>query len=113
MDATKLAGIKHWPAPTTVKQVHSFLGFCNFYRKFIGHYTKIMKPLTGLTRKDIPYSWTEECQMAFNTLKDMFLEEPILQMPDLAKQFILETDASKWATGAVLQQIGNDGQLHP
>ena len=49
MDAAKLAGIKSWPAPTTVKQTRSFLGFCNFYRKFIGHYTELSKSLMNLT----------------------------------------------------------------
>jgi hypothetical protein len=113
MDAAKLAGINDWPAPTTVKQVHSFLGFSNFYRKFIGHYADIVKPLTELTCKDIPFVWTEECQHAFEDLKEKFLEEPVLQMLDPTKEFIVETDASKWATRAVLKQIGTDGELHP
>jgi hypothetical protein len=113
MDAAKLAGIKDWPAPMTVKQVCSFLGFSNFYRKFIGHYVDIVKLLTELTHKDIPFVWMEECQHAFEDLKEKFLEEPVLQMPDLMKEFIVETDASKWATGAVLKQIRPDGELHP
>jgi hypothetical protein len=113
MDAAKLAGIKSWPAPKTVKQVRSFLGFANFYRKFIGHYAEITKPLTNLTRKDLKFEWTDECNKAFNELKERFLEEPILRMPDTTKQFVLETDASKWATGAVLKQLGDDGELHP
>ena len=113
MDAAKLAGIKHWPAPQTPKQVRSFLGFANFYRKFIGHYSEITLPLTALTRKDIQFKWTKECDKAFEELKERFLEEPILKMPDPDKQFIVETDASKWATGAVLKQIGDDGEFHP
>ena len=113
MDAAKLAGIKTWPAPESVKQVRSFLGFSNFYRKFIGHYAEITKPLTNLTKKDVPFAWTDECQKAFDELKERFLEEPILKMPDTTKQFILETDASKWATGAVIKQIGEDGEMHP
>jgi hypothetical protein len=79
------------------------LGFSNFYRKFIRHYTDIVKPLTELTCKDIPFVWTEECQHAFEDLKEKFLEEPVLQMPDPTREFIVETDASKWATGAVLK----------
>jgi len=82
MDAAKLAGIKNWPVPSTVKQIRSFLGFSNFYRKFIGHYVDIVKPLTELTRKDVPFNWTSECQHAFDNLKEKFMEEPVLQMPD-------------------------------
>ena len=90
-----------------------FLGFCNFYQKFIGHYAEISKSLTNLTRKDIKFEWTEECQKAFKELKERFLEEPILTMPDTTKQFVVETDMSKWVTGAVLKQLGEDGELHP
>ena len=73
----------------------------------------IVKPLTELTRKDVPFNWTSECQHAFDDLKEKFMEELVLQMPDPTKQFIAETDASKWATGAVLKQIRPDGELHP
>ena len=101
MDAAKLAGIKQWPTPQTVKQVRSFLGFANFYRKFIRNYAEITIPLTSLTRKDVKFSWTDECQKSFEELKERFLEEPILKMPDPTKQFIVQTDASKWATGEI------------
>ena len=113
MDAAKLAGIKEWPPPMTVKQIRSFLGFANFYQKFIGHYTDITRPLTNLTWKDIKFKWTDNCQRAMDDLKERFLEEPILNMPDTTKQFVVETDASKWATGGILKQIGNDGLMHP
>jgi hypothetical protein len=113
MDGTKLKGIKTWPEPKTVKDVRSFLGFCNFYRKFIGHYAEISKPLTELTKKDEPFVWNEIRQEAFDTLKSKFLEEPVLVMPDPMKQFILQTDASKIAIGAVLKQYSDDGELHP
>src|SRR3981081_3339038 len=103
MDVAKVTGIKTWKEPQTVKQVQSFLGFCNFYRKFIGHYAEIAKPLTELTRKDEPFIWNADRQKAFDILKEKFLEEPVLSMPDTTKQFILETDASKFASGAVLK----------
>ena len=113
MDKTKLKGIEDWEEPKTVKQVRSFLGFCNFYRKFIGHYAEISKPLTELTRKEEPFIWNEERQQAFDTLKAKFMEAPVLHMPDPTKQFILQTDASKIALGAVLKQYAEDGELHP
>ncbi|HEX3418956.1 MAG TPA: RNase H-like domain-containing protein, partial [Stellaceae bacterium] len=113
MDPIKLAGIKDWPAPKVVKQVRSFLGFCNFYRRFISHYSEKALPLTNLTKKSVPFAWTPECQQAFDTLKRAFEQGPILLLPDPAKQYHLETDASKRALGAVLRQHGPDGQLHP
>ena len=113
MDPTKLAGIKTWPQPRTKTDIRSFLGFGNFYRKFIGHYAELAAPLHDLTKKDTKVEWTGVQEKAFKELKERFLEEPVLRMPDVTKQFILETDASKWATGAVLKQIGEDGELHP
>lgn len=113
MEPSKLAGIADWPAPTTVKQVRSFLGFRNFYRKFIGHYTDISCPLTALTRKDLVWNWTPECQQAFETLKQKFLEAPVLWMPDKTQPFLVKSDASKWETGAVLQQKDENGEWHP
>jgi hypothetical protein len=69
MDPTKLARIRDWPAPTNVKGVQSFLGFGNFYRRFIRHFMEIAQPLNALTKKDQPFEWTTKCQEAFNALK--------------------------------------------
>ena len=82
MDPIKLAGIREWPALTRVKQVRSFLGFGNFYQKFISHYSDLAKPLTDLTKKDRKFKWTEGCQHAFDNLKKQFTEEPVILMPD-------------------------------
>jgi len=102
MDPTKLAGIKDWIPPKTVKGVRSFLGFGNFYQKFIGKYTEITKPLNELTKKTKFFEWSQECQKAFENLKEKFLEEPVLIIPNPSKQFFVESDTSKWAMGAVL-----------
>jgi len=102
LDLAKLEGIRNWPTPTTVKQVRSFLGFGNFYRKFIGHYADIARPLNDLTKKDLVWNWTDACQEAFEKLKDEFQKAPVLLMPDLTKLFVIESDASKFATGAVI-----------
>src|SRR6202023_2410653 len=72
MDPTKLAGIAEWPIPTTVKQVRSFLGFGNFYRRFIGHYASIACPLNDLTRKNLVWHWSDDCQKSFDELKTKF-----------------------------------------
>ncbi|ESK81074.1 pro-pol protein, partial [Moniliophthora roreri MCA 2997] len=113
MDPTKLSGISEWPAPRTVTGVCSFTGFTNFYRKFIGNYSAIAKPLYDLTKKGVPFEWTADCDRAFNTLKQCFQQEPVLRLPDPARAFVVETDALKWATGGVLRQEGPDGELHP
>ncbi|ESK88704.1 reverse transcriptase-rnase h-integrase [Moniliophthora roreri MCA 2997] len=102
MDPVKLAGIAEWEPPQTVKGVRAFLGFRNFYRKFIGKYAQLTRPMNDLLQKNRKFEWTKECQIAFNLLKMKFLSEPILVMLDVNKPFIIEADASKWATGAVL-----------
>jgi hypothetical protein len=68
MDPIKIAGIKNWPTPTKVKDIRSFLGFCNFYRPFIRGFTHIARPLNELTRKDVEWTWTERHQKAFEEL---------------------------------------------
>jgi Reverse transcriptase (RNA-dependent DNA polymerase)/RNase H-like domain found in reverse transcriptase len=99
MDAVKLGGIRDWPVPTTLKQTWSFLGFGNFYRKFIFHYSELAQPLNDLMKKDKKFEWTTKCQEAFDTMKKRFIEEPVLLMPDQSKPFQIESDASKVATG--------------
>jgi hypothetical protein len=112
MDAVKLGGIR-WPIPTTLEQTRSFLGFGNFYRKFISHYSKLARPLNNLIKKDKKFEWTTECQEAFDTMKKWFMEEPVLLMPNQSKPFQIESDASKVATGMVLTQLNSNGDRHP
>jgi RNase H-like domain found in reverse transcriptase/Reverse transcriptase (RNA-dependent DNA polymerase) len=113
MDAVKLGGIRDWPVPTTLKQIHSFLGFGNFYRKFIFHYSELAQPLNDLMKKDKKFEWTTECQEAFDTMRKRFTEELVLLMPDQSKPFQIESDASKVATGTVLTQLDSNGDRHP
>ena len=117
MDPTKLKGICDWPEPTTIKQVRSFLGFGNFYRRFIRKYSEIARPLNNLLektdRKDKAFEWNDNAQKVFDTLKRCFMEEPVLMMPDQTRPFQIECDASKYASGAVLTQLDTNGQRHP
>jgi RNase H-like domain found in reverse transcriptase len=109
MDAVKLGGTRDWPVSTMLKQTQSFLGFGNFYRKFISHYSKLARPLNDLTKKDKKFEWTTECQEAFDTIKKRFMEEPVLLMPDQSKPFQIKSDTSKVATGMVLTQLDSNG----
>ena len=113
MDPAKVAGVHNWPTPTTVKQVRSFLGFCNFYRAFIRGSSHLAKPLNNLTKKDIPWTWGEEQQIAFDTLQERITSDLVLIQPDLTKQFKIEVDSSGFARGAVLLQRGADNKKHP
>ena len=112
MSSDKTTAIRTWKPPTSVKGVQSFLGFANFYRRFIQNYSKIAKPLTDITRRDTPFVWTAENHKAFEDLKRAITSGPILKYPDPERPFILETDASDFAIGAALAQE-YDGLRHP
>jgi hypothetical protein len=85
--ATKLKGILDWPAPKTVKEVQFFIGFGNFYRRFVKGFSHLAHPLHDLLKKDKKFVWSEECQESFDQLKKQFTEEPVLIMPDHLKPF--------------------------
>jgi hypothetical protein len=98
---------------TPVKQVRSFLGFGNFYRRFIYHFSKLARLLNDLTKKDKKFEWTDKCQNTFDIMKKKFTEEPVLMIPDHSKPFQIKSDAAKVATGAVLTQLDSNGDQHP
>uniref|UniRef100_A0A2H8THY5 RNA-directed DNA polymerase n=1 Tax=Melanaphis sacchari TaxID=742174 RepID=A0A2H8THY5_9HEMI len=109
-DEKKVKSVLEFPKPKTVKDIKSFLGLSGYYRKFIDSYSAIAKPLTNLLKKDIKFVWSEECQKSFDKLKAALCSKPILKYPDFTKPFILTTDASNKALGAILSQgeIGQD-----
>ena len=113
MDPAKLLAIRDWHPPSLVKGVHSSLGFASFYHKFIPNYSNIVAPIVLLTCKDHPWSWTEPQQKAFNSLHAIFSSASILCIPDVSHPFLLMTDASLLAAGAVLMQSDTSGDLHP
>jgi RNase H-like domain found in reverse transcriptase len=113
MDPVKLSGIRDWPTPTSVKQVRGFIGFANFYRRFIRKFSELVLSINNLLRKDTKFDWNDQCQEAFETLKRQFLQEPVLMVPDHSKPFQIESDASKYASGAVLTQTDINGDRHP
>jgi transposase InsO family protein len=108
----KIRTIKDWAVPRNVKDVQSFLGFTNFNRTFIKNYSQITLPLTRLTRKEVTWKWDEEQQKAFERLKQLCIEEPVLKMFTPGNPSRLETDASDLAMGATWLQEHN-GKWHP
>ena len=100
----KLEAVRKMPPPTTPKEVRQFLGLVGYYRKFVPKFADIARPLTNLTKQDVPYEWTNRCQEAFEFLKEMLLKEPVLKYPDPKRPYTLFTDASKFAWACVLTQ---------
>jgi hypothetical protein len=113
MDPDKVSAIKDWIAPTSVKGVRSFLGFANFYRRFIEGFSSMAQPLTDLTQKDVPFVWTAKANEAFESLKKAFLMEPNLAQFQWERRTRIETDSSGWSTGGVLMQVDDNGFWRP
>ncbi|KAK3545982.1 hypothetical protein QTP70_018649 [Hemibagrus guttatus] len=115
MDTNKVRAVSEWPAPATIKELQRFLGFANFYRRFIRSYSLVAAPLTSLLRgKPKKLNWTDQARAAFQRLKDCFTSAPILCHPDPDKPFVVEVEASSSGLGAVLsQRHGNPGKVHP
>ena len=109
----KVADVRDRAPPKNVQDVQSFLGLAGYYRRFIRDYARVVEPLLALTRADTPFTWSNDCQAAFDTVKARLTERPILAFPDFNRPFTLFTDASSVALGAVLSQQGHDGQEHP
>jgi hypothetical protein len=105
MDYKKTDKIKDWPPPKSIKEIQEFLGFANFYRRFISQFSKICRPIHDLLKKGIKFVWTEKQQKAFEALKIEFQQAPLLEYPDPEKQFFVEADASEYATGGVLSKL--------
>jgi hypothetical protein len=97
--------VKNWPHPLNVTEIRSFLGFATYYRRFIPHFSTVASPMTALTRKDVVFDWSEECELAFRRLKGSLMSAPVLAYPRQQGQLILDTDASNTGIGAVLSQI--------
>lgn len=113
MDPVKIECVKSWKTPVCIKDIQAFLGFANFYRRFIKNFSSLAKPLTELTKKDIPWIWSRTCEKAFLTLKSAFTQAPVLRHFDPDKRCIVEVDSSDWALGGILSQYDDQKILHP
>ena len=100
----KLESIKNVPPPRMPKEIKQFLGLIGYYRKFVPRFADIARPLSALTRKDVLFEWTQQCQASFEMLKEGLMKEPILKYHDPNKPYTLYTDASKYAWACVLTQ---------
>ena len=108
----KLESIANVLEPQNAKQVKQFLGLLGYYRKFVPHFSDIARPLTQLTQKKERFNWTTECDKCFHMLKNYLQEAPILRYPDPSADYILYTDALKYAYAGILTQ-SIDGTDHP
>ncbi|CAI5668788.1 unnamed protein product [Oreochromis niloticus] len=106
----KIHTITEWPTPADQKQLKSFLGLASYYRRFVKGFSSIAAPLFRLLQKDRDFIWTQDCQQAFNTLRRSLTESPVLAPPDPTLPFVLDTDASNVGLGAVLSQVGPEGE---
>ena len=113
MDPAKVSAVRDWATPTTLRELRGFLGFANFYRRFIKDFSKAARPLHDLTKKHIPWSWGTPQQEAFDTLRTAFTSSPVLALWDPDRPTRIEVDASGFATGGALLQKLDDGQWHP
>ncbi len=115
MDDKKVQAVLDWPQPQTVKELQRFLGFANFYRRFIRNFSSIASPLTTMTKRNTSrLVWFPEALHSFKELKARFTSAPILRHPDPERQFTVEVDASNTGVGAVLsQRQGEPAKLYP
>jgi RNase H-like domain found in reverse transcriptase/Integrase zinc binding domain/Chromo (CHRromatin Organisation MOdifier) domain len=118
MDDVKVEKVRKWLPPKNVTEVRKFLGFTGYYRYFIKDYSKIAKPLLLLTHNTTPWHWSDEQQKAFEQLRDLMCQQPVLKQPDFTKPFAVFTDASAYGVGAILSQEGgpntqNRTKYHP
>ena len=107
VDPAKVQAINDWPVPQNVHQVRSFVGLATYFRKFIQGFSSMVAPLHELTKKDVPFKWTPQCQQAFESVKHTMTHAPVLAMPDFKKPFEVICDASVNGVGAVLMQDGH------
>jgi hypothetical protein len=103
-DPRKLGKVPEWPAPTNLHELRSFLGFANYFRKYIKGYSALVNPLTELMKRTVPFVWGEEQQRTFAAVKTALTTTDVLRIPDPDKSYTVVTDASIKGLGAVLLQ---------
>ena len=112
-DPEKVDTITSWPRPKNIKELQTFLGFANFYRRFIADYAKVTIPLTELLKKGPTFQWTDDAEQAFQKLKALFSSAPMMRHYDPDKEIWVETDASDFGLCGIVTQLFEDGIWHP
>jgi RNase H-like domain found in reverse transcriptase/Reverse transcriptase (RNA-dependent DNA polymerase) len=112
-DPTKFNTVLNWPTPRLVKDTQLFLGFVNFYCQFITSYSNLMHPLIHLTKKDKTFSWSNDAQCAFESLKSTFVLVPVLCHFNPKLHIILETNVSDYIIATILSQVNENNEIHP
>ena len=107
VDPDKVAAVRDWRQPTSVTEIRSFLGLAGYYRRFVERFSVLAEPLTRLTRKGVDFVWSEECEVAFQTLKERLISAPVLIIPVPGGHFVVYTDACRTGLGGVLMQEGH------
>jgi len=102
VDPAKVETVVKWESPKSATEIRSFVGLAGYYRRFIKGFSKIVTPLTLLTRKDQPFTWTDKCEESFQELKKRLTSAPILVISDVGKLFEVYCDASHLGLGCVL-----------
>ena len=102
MEKEKVQGVIEWSVPRSIKDVQKFLELANYYRQFVKDFAKIAKSLHKMMRKENKWNWEERQQKAFEKLKERFMTEPVLVIPDLNKEMRMEADSSDFAIEGVL-----------
>ncbi|GJP71174.1 hypothetical protein CLOP_g2020 [Closterium sp. NIES-67] len=109
VDPKKIEAVRTWKIPENVKELQPFLGFANYYNRFVPQYAKIAAPLTNLLKKNTPYKWESKHQEAVEQLKQALTSAPVLILPDPEREYVIEADANDQAVGAVLMQDQGNG----
>ena len=112
-DPEKLQAVTSWPTPSSVKEVRRFLGFANYFRRFIKDYSLTSRPLEELTGKNAKFLWEHKHQQSFSDLRQALISAPVLQLANLDLPFRVVTDASDVALGGVLLQQDRNSDWHP
>ena len=113
MAQSKVNAILKWPMPRNVKQVQSFLGFAIFYHHFIFNYSDIVVPLMHLTHKGSSWDWNTKADSTFQSLKESFMQAPVLTHWSPDYPMLIETNASDYALAGIISTLMPDGEIHP
>ncbi|CAA0806248.1 Uncharacterized mitochondrial protein AtMg00860, partial [Striga hermonthica] len=106
VDPGKIEAVSKWETPKNASDIRSFLGLAGYYRRFIEGFSKVAQPLTNLTKKNIKFVWSPQCESSFLELKRRLTSAPVLTIPDPTLEFTIYSNASKMGLGCVLMQQG-------